>query len=64
MLDPSDSRQRNTLVDLVWLLVVLYFLYSFTGFRGCQPRPAAPWNELQQEEQKKDRWEEKTFDGR
>ena len=43
MLDPSNSKQRNTLVDLVWLLISLYFLFSITGFRpiACQPiRPA------------------------
>lgn len=47
MLSPSDPKQRNTLVDLVWLLIVLYFLYSITGFRhlGCQPAPpAVHWN--------------------
>lgn len=41
MLDPSNSKQRSTLVEIVWLLVLLYFLYSICGFgqSGCQPAP-------------------------
>lgn len=60
MLNPSDSKQRNTLVDLVWLLIVLYFLYSITGFRhfGCQQDPpAAKWKALI--EDKVEPWQER-----
>ena len=64
MLNPSDPKQRNTLVDLVWLLIVLYFLYSITGFRhfGCQPAPPpAKWNALKQED-KVEPWDERPAD--
>ncbi len=48
MLDPSDSKQRSTLVEIVWLLVALYVLYSICGLgpSGCQqaPPPAAKQN--------------------
>ena len=47
MLDPSDSKQRSTLVDLAWLLFSLYLLYSVFGFRnfGCQQvPPQARWD--------------------
>ena len=49
MLDPSDDKQRNTLVSLVWLLIIVYFYFSITGFRhlSCQPAPpAAKWDAL------------------
>ena len=54
MLDPSDSKQRNTLVDLAGLLITLYILYSILGFRhfGCHPQDPMPakWNDLNQQE--------------
>lgn len=64
MLNPSDSNQRNTLVDLVWLLITLYFLYSIFGFRhfGCQQAPpVAKWDAVQQQD-KLEHWEGRPAD--
>ena len=51
MLDPSDSKQRNTLVELAWLLITLYFVWSIFGFRNfsCHhAQPPVPANEVHQ----------------
>ena len=59
MLNPSDKKQRNTLIELAWLLISLYVLLWVTGARPFESlQQALRWNAAM-EKKKNEPWDEK-----
>lgn len=53
----NGERSRGSLLDLAWLLLMIYFFWSVLGRREpAPPRPAAetPWRAFQGEQRQPD----------